>query len=57
MRADDPRLEPVIWILIVGTFVLVVSNADSSGELAAQLVVFGVFVAIYVLVIRPRARR
>jgi hypothetical protein len=57
MRADDPRLEPLIWILIVGTLIVVVANADGAGALAAQLAVLGVFVAIYLLVIRPRSRR
>lgn len=54
MRSDDPRLQPVVWIVILGAFVLVVASADSRGELLAQSGVFAAILAVYVLVVLRR---
>ena len=55
VRADHPRLQPVVWVVIVGAFILVVASADSRGELLAQAGVFAALVAIYaVFVLRRR---
>lgn len=55
-RADDPRLQPLFWIVIVATFAVIMTNADSGGERLAQGAVFGVFVALYVVVMLRRRR-
>jgi hypothetical protein len=54
VRADHPRFQPVVWIVILGAFVLVVASADSRGELLAQAGVFAAFVALYVVVVLRR---
>ena len=55
VRADHPRFQPVVWVVILGTFVLVVASADSRGELLVQTGVFAALVAIYaVFVLRRR---
>ncbi len=55
VRADHPRFQPVVGIVILGAFVLVVASADSRGELLAQAGVFVALVAVYVvLVVRRR---
>ena len=55
MRADDPRLQPVVWVVMIGAFVLVVASADSRGELLAQAGVFAALLALYaVFVLRRR---
>jgi hypothetical protein len=56
-RADDPRLQPVVWIVILGAAVLVIVSADSRGELLAQGGVFGIFLAIYVVLLARTRRR
>jgi hypothetical protein len=48
-RADDPRLQPVIWIVIVGAFVLVLVNADSGGERLAQAGIMAALVALWLV--------
>jgi hypothetical protein len=54
MRADHPRLQPVVWLVMIGAFVLVVASADSRGELLAQAGVFLFLVGVYVLVVLGR---
>ena len=54
MRADHPRLQPVVWLVMIGAFVLVVASADSRGELLAQAGIFAALVAIYVVVVLRR---
>ena len=53
-RADDPRLQPIVWVVIVAAGVVVVTNADSGGERLAQGAVFAALVAIYVAVLMRR---
>lgn len=55
-RADDPRLQPIVWIVIAGTFVLLMASGDSAGERVALGAAFAVLLAIYVLVVLPRRR-
>jgi hypothetical protein len=54
VRADHPRFQPVVWVVILGAFVLVVASADSRGELLAQVGVFAVILVLYVLILRRR---
>jgi hypothetical protein len=55
-RADDPRLQPIVWIVFAGTLILLMASGDSIGERLAMGAVFAVLLAIYVLVILPRRR-
>jgi hypothetical protein len=56
MRSDDPRFQPVVWIVMLGAFVLIVASADSRGELLAQAGVFAAAVGVYAVVVLRRRR-
>ena len=56
MRADDPRFQPVVWIVMLGAFVLVIASADSRGELLAQAGVLAAAVGLYVVLVLRRGR-
>jgi hypothetical protein len=56
-RVDDPRFQPVVWVVMAGAFVLVLVSADSVGEALVQGVVFAALVAVYVLVVLRRGGR
>lgn len=49
----DP-IPPVVWVVVAGTFIVVLANAGSTGQRLAQVGMLVALLAIYLLV---RARR
>jgi Flp pilus assembly protein TadB len=55
----DPGREPIppaVWVVVAGTFVVVVANAGSPGLAAAQVGVLLALLVVYFAVRRRRTR-
>ncbi len=56
-RSGGDPIPPAVWVVIAGTFIVVIANAGSPGLAAAQVGVLLALLGIYFVVRRRRMRR
>ena len=56
-RSGEDPIPPVVWVVVAGTFIVVIANAGGTGQRLVQVGVLLVLLGIYFVVRRRRAGR